>query len=683
MTIYENYTMDKRKEWNLTEYSGTQKRRKINTEENEKESSKNNTSEGSGEIEDLYENRQGKKVAPLIYEGLPIKLGAVVKRVSRSMDEKDQNSSSSSALETIPESRNKCSEETNLDPRQKLLAFKENIAKHATQLQENPEENRSSLSILCQYADSGENAQSLLAIAALLPVFKSLAPSYRIRPLSDAEKREKVSREVANLRDFEENFLRNYRSFLTRLGILAKGSPGTESSRMGPLLAATSITAVCELCMSSLRHFNFNTDLFSIPIRLLGRKPKDSETLRQYTQCIRTIETLLREDGHQGAISLEIVRILCSKIRKSRFRVDESVLNIFLSIAVLDNANPFLNRKSQNAEQRQSRKQRIHLSKKEKKARKDAKEIEEEMRKAEQAVTAKERENFQGQILRDVFKIYLEILRSSLLDSNDSRHLVASVLEGLSKFGPMANLDLVGDFLEVLKELMKMIVSEHALGRHSSSSTKGIYHPDDVRKLLLCVATSFALISNHTESGKLPFSVDLSQFVETLYVILTDVSLDADLELSHRSLRLNDPLGEEVAEDRPAVNVSTRAELLIKCLDFVFFRSKNGSKERVMLFLKRIYMMSLHTPEKTTNASLKFVSKLMHRYGDFLSTLWSSEEKVVEDSIYYMGFEHEFADVNMENSSVNGAVLWENVLLESHYCQSHRESSRSLSKLSK
>lgn len=53
---------------------------------------------------------------------------------------------------------------------------------------------------------------------------------------------------------------------------------------------------------------------------------------------------------------------------------------------------------------------------------------------------------------------------------------------------------------------------------------------------------------------------------------MADLSLDPDLEFSYKTLRLADPMSNEV--EKPAVNVSTKAELLLRCLDFIFFRSK-------------------------------------------------------------------------------------------------------------
>lgn len=642
----------------------------------------NNSSVNEGkpaeDVEDIYARRQDGTGADLLHEGLPIKMGKKLHRVSRIMAQKEtDNSDEPSNPQNLHVQEE--AEGRHCSPQQKLLSLKENIARLATQLQEQPDENTHSLNELCRYACSEVEAECVLAIAALVPVFKSLAPSYKIRTLSESEKREKVSREVAKQREFEEGFVRYYRKFIDRLQTLSVESL---KPTLSSLLLTTSITAACELCMSSLRYFNFNEDLFSILIRCLGRKPRDNGANSQFTHCIRTIEALLKEDGEQGEISLKITRILSTKIKKVSYRVDESVFNVFLCLSILNNADPFINNSNQRKTEGYSKKKRIHLSKKERKARKEAKAIDEEMLRAEQAVSAKDRVQYQAQILQCLFKLYLETLRDSLLKSSDAHHLVAAVLEGLSRFGPMANIDLVGDFLEVLKELMDRIIWDQEIGSTLKFPAKGIYSAEDIRQILLCVATSFALISNHTEHGKLPFPVDLSRFVEGLYAVITDIGLDADLELSSRSLRLEDPLGEELGEEKPAVNVSTRSELLVKCLDFIFFRSKSGSKTRVMLFLKRLFMMSLHTPEKTTNANFKFISKLLHRYGEFVNTLWSTEDKV-EDTVHKLGFEHDLIDCNMKTSNAHSAILWENILYESHYCQTHRDLSRSLAKFSK
>lgn len=642
---------------------------------NDKSEEKSTLEDTNESLESSYERR--KRHSEEVDEGLPIKVGNLLQRVPRKKLKEDQTKTPKSKLEALIYEKQV---EADVAPHERLMNLKEEIARHATQLQDDPEENRISLTVLCRYADSEEFASSMLAIGALVPVFKSLAPSYKIRELSEVEKKEKVSKEVARLRNFEEIFTKSYQSFLGRLEILCRRYISMTESKHEVLWGSTAIDASCELCESSLKYFNFNSELFSIPIRVIGQKSKDPSFGALHTKCIRTIENLLKDDSDHGSISLEITKLISLKVKKLNFRVDESMLNILLSLSVLQDVNTF---PASLGTGRSLKTKRVHLSKKERKALRDTKAIEEEMRRAEQATTAKEREQNQSLIIQNILKLYLGILRNSTENGNKARHLVGSVLEGLSKFGPMANVELVGDFLVVLKEIMGTVFSEHSLVTSEweieKTGAKGLYQSDEIRILLLCIATAFALISNHTESGKLPFSVDLSYFVDYLYKILADVSLDPLLELSSKSLRLADPLEEALGVKKVAVNVSTRSELLLRCLDFVFFRSKNGSVTRSMLFMKRIYLLCLQTAEKTTNANLLFVKKLLHRYGDTLKSLWSTNDRISSES-YYLGYEHEFMEVCMERTSAYGATLWENVLLDSHYSVTTRELTKSLMK---
>ena len=335
------------------------------------------------------------------------------------------------------------------------------------------------------------------------------------------------------------------------------------------------------------------------------------------------------------------------------------------------------------------KKDRVHLSKKERKARKERKEIEEEMQKAEQAITVEQREKYQAQVLKMILTLYLEILKagSQLTNGkkNDASLLMGAVLEGLSRFGQMSNLDLLGDFLEVLREIMTDIVEEHSFDDDEDNEGGGMYTGNQLRTILLCIATSFSLVLNHGSMGKLPMAIDLSKFVSTLYIILTDLALDPDLEFSHKTLRLADPLSNEMENEKPAINVSTKAELLLRCLDFIFFRSKNGTIPRATAFVKRLYILTLQTPEKTTLANLKFIGKLMSRYGESIKGLWNTEERISGEGNYILGIENGMKNkhVDLERSNSGAATLWENVLLDKHYSVMIKDGSRSLLKNSK
>ena len=62
-----------------------------------------------------------------------------------------------------------------------------------------------------------------LAILSQLAVYKDVIPGYRIRPLTDKEKAEKVSQMVARTRDWEQGVVTVYQTYLRSLEVEIKG----------------------------------------------------------------------------------------------------------------------------------------------------------------------------------------------------------------------------------------------------------------------------------------------------------------------------------------------------------------------------------------------------------------------------------------------------------------------------
>lgn len=538
-----------------------------------------------------------------------------------------------------------------LTPEEKVIKTKEDIAEMAQNLIENPEENILQLSRLRRMSNSKNPLTAKLAILAMVPVFKSIAPSYHIRALSESEKKEKVSREVAKLRLFEQHLVLNYKHYVELLA--EKAAKFSTQPKVTPLDAEMGIiasNAACELA-SALRYFNFRKEVLKIITRRVMKKPQNEHELKVFKKCVSTLEELLVEDSCNGDISLELVVLLSKSIRRRAFNVDESIINILLSLTVLNDYSP--NSRENDDSPKLKKKDRIHLSKKERKQLKERKLIDKEMREAEQAVTAEQREKNQAQILKMLLLFYLEILKARPVK------LMAAVLESLSRFGHMVNIDLMGDFLQVMREIAEEILINKDL------------NSNEVRQVLLCIITSFSLVAN-LPSRKVV--VDLNKFVDYLYSLLPNLSLDTEIEFSHKTLRLMDPLSSEL-NIKPSVNVSTKAELLLRCLNAIFFNSKSGSSKRALAFTKRLYLAALHLPEKSSVASMKFIDKLIGRYDD-IKTLYSTEDRV-QNGIYNA----EIDETERANTEV--AVLWENVLLDKHYATNVAMGARHLFKNAK
>lgn len=539
-----------------------------------------------------------------------------------------------------------------LTQEEKIIKTKEDIAEMAQLLIENPEENILQLSRLRRMSNSKNSFTAKLAILAMVPVFKSISPSYHIRPLSESEKKEKVSREVAKLRLFEQHLVINYKHYIDLLARkAARFSTQPKVTSTDAELGIIATNAACELA-TSLRFFNYRKDLFKIITRRVMKKPQNEFELKAYKKCISTLDSLLIEDASHGDISLDLVILLSKSMRRRDYNVDESVVNVFLSLTVLNDYSPDSN--EHDDQPKLKKKDRIHLSKKERKQLKERKLIDAEMRTAEQAITAEQREKNQAQILKMLLTFYLEILKAR------PAKLMAAVLESLSKFGSLVNVDLMGDFLQVLREVTEEILQNKDL------------NSSEVRQVLLCIITSFSLVANLPTKKVV---VDLNKFVDYLYSLIPNLALDMNVEFSHKTLRLVDPLATTELNLKPSVNISTKAELLLRCLNAIFFNSKSGSSKRALAFTKRLYLASLHLPEKSTIALLKFMEKLIARY-DEIKTLYSTEDRV-QNGVYHP----EVDETERANTEV--AVLWENVLLDKHYSNSVAMGARHLFKNAK
>lgn len=582
-------------------------------------------------------------------ESLPIKredgtIERVMREVEKKDDEDDQEEESEEDEESEEESQldgeksNEDQEESededaHLTPQERLVKTKEEIAELASKLIENPEENVACLTRLRKMSESRNFMTSQLAVMALIPIFKSLAPSYRIRPLTEMEKREKVSREVTRLRTFEQSLVVNYKAYIDLLSTHAKISYSNSENRKDKMTSEMlkrgnlAAKAAQELCLSSLRHFNYRVELFTIIIKRLNRKPTHPDDLAVFNKSIQVLDSLLQEDADRGDLSVDIIRIMTKSIKDKRFRVDEAVINVFLNASLLDDYDPNNNRE---APKHVQKKDRVHLSKKQRKQRKETKAIEEEMKAAETSITVEQREKNQANVLKMILQTYLLVLQANEIP------LLSCVLEGLTRFGIMSNLEMLGDYLQVLREIIANIFEEHEV-------EGGLFTEDELRTILLCISSSFQLVQI---GQKIPFQIDLNFFVQSYFRVLT-----------------NCLGGQQVGK-----------QLLI-CLDHIAkTQNKNRNSLNIAAIVKRVYTLLLQSPERSSILLIKYLGKL-NRFD--LGHLYTTEDKVVTGGSY------KAEEAEIERCNIGAATIWENVLLDAHYCPAIKDGSRSLMKMYK
>lgn len=125
-----------------------------------------------------------------------------------------------------------------------------------------------------------------LAILSQLAVFKDIIPGYRIRPLTELEKAEKVGQMVARTRDWEQGLVSLYQAYLRLLEAEFKGMhtffPSEPHGSRRPKKKLSGKGAFADIamrCMCTLlievTHFNFRVNLMTCIVSRLSKRTWD------------------------------------------------------------------------------------------------------------------------------------------------------------------------------------------------------------------------------------------------------------------------------------------------------------------------------------------------------------------------------------------------------------------------
>ncbi len=535
-----------------------------------------------------------------------------------------------------------------LSDREQIIQTKEKLASVAQNIIEDPEENIEQLARLREIQSQGDLTEKKLAILTQTAVYKDIIPGYRIRALTEVEKVEKVTKEVRRLRYFEQALITVYQDFVNSLMNYTKTSRKS-SGELTPAaqeLKAVAVSSACSL-LTAVPHFNFRTELFNIVIAQIVKKTVDD----MFIQCRNTLQEIFRED-EDGNASFEAMRLLCKKMKDRQYQVDESTVGAFLHLRLLTELDARGSAdKIDRSKEKKKKKDRIFRTKKTKKFMKEQKEVEKDLREAEAVVDSETRERLQGETLKLAFTTYFRILKEG------SRYIMGAALEGLAKFAHLINIDFFGDLLQVLRELM----------------TESEDNPQQLstRDTLLCTVTAFALLSGQGGT-KETINLDLSQFMNSLYTVLLPLALNPDVALGSKSQRLEDP-NNEAPLIKSRVNVSTESELLLRAMDngnaqrisfpptdlVVFFKQQHPGTTRLSAFVKRLLLVSLHFPEKSSAACLELTRRLLSRHTK-LYGLFSSEESAGDGAYNY-------ETDTPELSNPAATTVWELALYRQHF----------------
>lgn len=553
--------------------------------------------------------------------------------------------------------------------KQHILQTKEEIARLAGMLNEDPEEHSGAFKKLAQLGHGVPVPVQKLVLAAQVAVYKDAIPGYRIRAYRDEDLSSKVSKDVRNTRQYEHSLVTNYHTYVKHLATLVKAkSDGEDASS----LRSTAVSCTCSLLLA-VPHFNFRTELLNLLVHELTKR----QSTPDFFKCTETVRKLFELDD-DGAASLEAVSIFAKVMRAKDFRVREEVLNTFFHLRLLSELSPRHvhgddegTRLSSLHGKKTKKDQWEHRSKKERKIAKERKAVQKDMKEADASVNYEERENMQSEALKLVFATYFRILKAR------TPHLMGAVLEGLAKYAHLINQDMFGDILEALKDIVRQAESSVAEDDEDDVD-ESTNSRNFTRESLLATQTAFTLLSQQDVSRSASsLQLDLSFFSSHIYRTLYFLGLDADIELGPKALHLVDPHAHGHSEQRNRVNVSTPVLLLTRVLTSVLLTpSQPPPTMTATAFYKRLLSVTLQTPEKSTLALLGLMSRVADKYTRKVEPLWYSDERKGDGA-----FHGESATIEGTNVLAIGSGVWEQELLRKHYCPKVREQTLAIEKM--
>uniref|UniRef100_A0A8C4YQG5 Nucleolar complex protein 3 homolog n=1 Tax=Gopherus evgoodei TaxID=1825980 RepID=A0A8C4YQG5_9SAUR len=344
--------------------------------------------------------------------------------------------------------------------RRKLQEKKRHIAALAAAILSDPENSIKKLKELrAMLMEQDPNVAVIvrkLVMVSLMEIFKDITPSYKIRPLTEAEKHTKVKlKETQKLREFEEGLVSQYKFYLENLEQTVKGI----HIKVWQEIA---VKCLCELLVIS-------------------------------EMCCESVKKLFKQDK-LGSVSLGVVKVISGLVKSRNYDVRPEVLKIFLHLRIKEvevkkDAEDITAKKKFMS----FKEKRKNLSRMQRKWKKAEEKLERELLEAEASESKEKKLKLHTETLNIVFLTYFRILKKV-----QKSPLLPAVLEGLAKFAHLINVEFFDDLLVVLHSLI-------ASGDLS------------YRESLHCVLTAFHILSGQGDVLNIDPSKFYSHLYRTLF----------------------------------------------------------------------------------------------------------------------------------------------------------------------
>ncbi|KAK5905402.1 hypothetical protein CgunFtcFv8_001370 [Champsocephalus gunnari] len=444
-----------------------------------------------------------------------------------------------------------------------------------------------------------------LVMVSLMEIFKDVAPTFRIRPLTAEEKAAKVKKETQQIRDFEEGLVSQYKFYLEDLEQTVKDWKQKKKKRSQAVsldsylgLAQVSIRCLCELLLA-LPHFNFHNNIVVILVPLMNDPSKTVSLM-----CCDAFKKMFHQDK-DGGPSLAAVRVVSGVVKRNNYTVRPELLKTLIGLRIkevqmkkdIEDTAPkkrFMNNKEK----------RMKLSRMQRKWKKAEEKLEKELLEAEASESKDKKIKLHTETLNIVFLIYFRILKKA-----QKSVLIPAVLEGLANFAHLINLEFFDDLLNVLQGLIQS----------GDLSTRESLH---------CIQTVFTILSGQGDV----LNIDPLNFYSQLYRILLETHAGAD--------------NEDVV-------------IVLRCVDAMLTRRrKQVSLQRAMAFIKRLSTQSLTLLPGGAAATLQSCRAALHAFPrcDFLL------DNESQGSGFFLPELNEPEHCNAQNTA-----LWELHTLKRHF----------------
>lgn len=442
-------------------------------------------------------------------------------------------------------------------------------------------------------------------------IFCEIIPSYKISAELEGSDGVRKKKEVYNVERLENEMLKQYEHFLQLLRKLQR-KKHPEQQALGSRL--------CGKLLGTATDFNHADVLLRLAVDFANCK-----STRVAQPCLKALAEHL--DGRMIGDSTDaVVSAILDIVRNQEYAINPKILNSLLHVRV---AMVDMHRRDLTEEKAKN-----------KRMKKEDKELARQMQKTKARMDRSEIAAKQTRILHKLFVIYLRIIKASQTCARTHQtKILAPALEGLVKFAPLVNLELHQQLMAALKELLDD------------------EHPSVTTKLHALVAVA-SLAQKDATLEAAEWRSDLSYFHEILFRCIPE-ALEAPKNEEEKKPAAEEEEGDvddaasvgststagslssvafSIAASMAQANFvqanasrewSYRVGLVLRTVDLLVLSQKHLPIVRVSAFVRRLLQCTVMCPPHIAMSLLALCHRLALRYPATSSILVGGADNVI------------------------------------------------------